>query len=93
MDPRDVVFRAPWEARAFAIALALCQDGKYQWEEFRRRLMSEVSAAPSDEYYRQFLRALEELLRDKGIVDQAELIRRMGELAAQRAVTANTAAR
>ncbi len=88
IEPRDVVFHAPWEARAFAIALTLCQSGKYDWEEFRRRLMSEVSASSSDEYYRQFFRALERLLADKGIVDQADLVGRMRELAAQQAATA-----
>ena len=85
IEPRDVVFHSPWEARTFAIALSLCQSGKYEWEEFRRLLIAEVSEgsdprAPSDEYYRQFLRALEKLLSAKRMVVAEEMARRMQQL-------------
>ena len=71
------VFSAPWEARAFAIALGLSQAGLFTWDEFRDRLIAEVGASDrirardgtSDhgEYYEHFLRALERLLAEKGI--------------------------
>jgi len=77
LDP-DHVFSAPWEARAFAIALQLCDAGLFSWDEFRARLIAEVGASDrvherdgtSDhgEYYEHFLRALERLLADKKIV-------------------------
>jgi len=76
LDP-DHVFSAPWEARAFAIALQLSQSGHFAWDEFRDRLIAEVRASDrirardgtSDhgEYYDHFLQALEKLLDDKGI--------------------------
>jgi nitrile hydratase accessory protein len=76
LDP-DHVFSAPWEARAFAIALQLSQSGHFTWDEFRDRLIAEVGASDrirardgtSDhgEYYDHFLHALEILLEEKGI--------------------------
>jgi nitrile hydratase accessory protein len=76
LDP-DHVFSAPWEARAFAIALQLSQSGHFTWDEFRDRLIAEVRASgrirardgTSDhgEYYDHFLHALEKLLEEKGL--------------------------
>ena len=76
LDP-DHVFSAPWEARAFAIALQLSRSGHFTWDEFRDRLIAEVVASDrirardgtSDhgEYYDHFLHALEKLLDEKGI--------------------------
>ena len=76
LDP-DHVFSAPWEARAFAIALQLCESGRFTWDEFRDHLIAEVRASDkirardgtSDhgEYYDHFLHALERLLEEKGI--------------------------
>lgn len=74
----DHVFSAPWEARAFAIALKLSEAGHFAWDEFRERLIAEVGASDkirardgtSDhgEYYEHFLRALEKLLAEKHLV-------------------------
>jgi nitrile hydratase accessory protein len=76
LDP-DHVFSAPWEARAFALALKLSESGHFTWDEFREHLIAEVGASDrirardgtSDqgEYYEHFLRALEKLLDEKGI--------------------------
>jgi len=76
LDPEHV-FSAPWEARAFAIALKLSESGLFTWDEFRDHLIAEVGASDrirardgtSDhgEYYEHFLRALEHLLAEKGI--------------------------
>jgi len=80
-------FSAPWEARAFAIAVRLAESGVCTWDEFRRHLISEIGKAdkahahgwiePGDGYYTHFLRALENLLREKGIVDDRALMARM----------------
>ncbi|HKN14555.1 MAG TPA: nitrile hydratase accessory protein [Candidatus Binatus sp.] len=78
LDP-DHVFSAPWEARAFAIALQLSGSGHFTWDEFRDRLIAEVresdrirardGTSDHGEYYDHFLHALEKLLEEKGIVD------------------------
>ncbi len=85
MKRAAMVFHAPWEARTFAIALSLCQSGCYEWEEFRRLLIAEIAAdsarpATDDEYYRQFLRALEKLLARARLVAAAEVTQRIRHL-------------
>jgi nitrile hydratase accessory protein len=73
----DHVFSAPWEARAFAIALKLSERGFFTWDEFRERLIAEVcvsdrirardGTSDQGEYYDHFLHALEHLLAEKGL--------------------------
>jgi len=84
------VFTAPWEARAFAIALGLSQAGLFIWDEFREHLMAEVGASDrvrerdgtnrQGEYYEHFLRALEAVVTEKGIATRSELVTKITEL-------------
>ena len=39
------VFAEPWQARAFAVVVKLCQDGHAEWDDFQRRLIAEIGAA------------------------------------------------
>jgi nitrile hydratase accessory protein len=41
----ELVFEAPWEGRAFGMAVALQQDGRYSWDAFRDRLVAAIAAA------------------------------------------------
>ena len=34
----ELVFEAPWEARAFGLAVALSEDGLYPWKDFSHEL-------------------------------------------------------
>jgi nitrile hydratase accessory protein len=80
LDP-ERVFSAPWEARAFAIAVQLSEAGVFTWDEFRAHLIEEVgrsdrariaSGADADageHYYEHFLHALEHLLEEKGVAN------------------------
>jgi nitrile hydratase accessory protein len=80
-------FSAPWEARAFAIAVRLTERGVCTWDEFRQHLIHQIGRADKahahgwieqgDGYYTHFLRALEDLLREKGICEPAALEARM----------------
>jgi len=87
---RDEVFNEPWEARAFALALALAEGGRFEWEEFRQRLIAEIAsadAASSDggsgsTYYEAWLRALETTVAAKGIASISEIDRSSGFIAA-----------
>jgi len=79
LDP-DRVFSAPWEARAFAIAVRLSEAGVFSWDEFRAHLIEEVGESDrartasgtagdaGEHYYEHFLHALERLLEAKGVV-------------------------
>ena len=79
-DDEGPVFRAPWEAQAFAMAVMLHERGHFSWKEWAARLADEIAAArergESDDgrhYYYHWLAALEKLVADKGIVPADEL--------------------
>lgn len=83
--PRDAegpVFREPWEAQAFAMALALHQRGLFSWVEWAQALSTQIAAAQAagdpdtgDTYYRHWLAALESLVVVKGVGSAEELAR------------------
>ncbi|MBI1737418.1 MAG: nitrile hydratase accessory protein [Candidatus Rokubacteria bacterium] len=84
--PRDAegpVFRAPWEAQAFAMAVKLHEAGHFTWREWADRLATEIAAAgergehdDGARYYHYWLAALEKLVADKGLLGPGELERR-----------------
>ena len=83
--PRDAagpVFRAPWQAQAFAMALALYERGLFTWPEWAQALAGRIRMAPAqpdedagDAYYRQWLETLEAMVATKGASTAAELHR------------------
>jgi len=76
--PRDAegpVFREPWEAQAFAMALALHERGVFTWPEWAEALGREIKRAQAAgdpdtgaTYYRHWLATLERLVAAKGVV-------------------------
>ena len=81
----ELVFEAPWEGRAFALAVALNEDGRYEWREFREHLIAEIAAAQASDaassYYEQWLASVEKLAIVKGLIAPEELDRRPAEYA------------
>ncbi|KIZ41720.1 MULTISPECIES: nitrile hydratase accessory protein [Rhodopseudomonas] len=83
--PRDddgPVFREPWEAHAFAMALALHQRGVFSWSEWAAALAAEIKRAQAagdpdsgETYYRHWLATLERLVADKGVATSDTLHR------------------
>jgi nitrile hydratase accessory protein len=75
--PRDAagpVFQEPWEAQAFAMALALHERGLFTWTEWAATLAQEIKAAQAagdpdagNTYYRHWLNALERLVAEKNV--------------------------
>jgi len=75
--PRDAegpVFREPWEAQAFAVALALHERGVFTWPEWAATLAAEIKRAQAagdpdtgETYYLHWLNALERLVAEKGV--------------------------
>jgi nitrile hydratase accessory protein len=49
-DDRELerVFDAPWQARAFAVALATTKEGDHSWAEFQSRLAAEVERTDTE---------------------------------------------
>ena len=83
--PRDddgPVFREPWEAQAFAMALMLHERGLFTWNEWAATLADEIKRAQAagdvdtgETYYRHWLATLERLIADKGVATPATLHR------------------
>jgi nitrile hydratase accessory protein len=76
------VFREPWEAQAFAMALALHQKGLFTWPEWAATLADEIKRAQAagdpdtgETYYQHWLRTLERLVAEKDVADLATLTR------------------
>lgn len=81
-DSDSVVFREPWEAQAFAIAVALHERGLFSWPEWAAALAAEIQAAQDrgdpdtgETYYHHWLAALERLLVTKQATDAVTLAR------------------
>ena len=81
-DGGEPVFAEPWQAQAFAMALALYQRGLFSWPEWAETLSTQITAAQAagdadlgDTYYRHWLAALEALVAAKGASSPGELAR------------------
>jgi nitrile hydratase accessory protein len=74
----ELVFEAPWEGRAFGMAIVLHEKGTYAWEEFRDRLVERI-APDSQRYYESWLGAFESLVLARGLVAPEELEARVEE--------------
>jgi nitrile hydratase accessory protein len=76
------VFREPWEAQAFAMAVALRERGLIEWTEWAEILGDEIRRAQAagdpdtgETYYRHWLKALERIVMEKGLTDSTTLAR------------------
>ena len=81
-DAEGPVFRAPWEAQAFALAVALHERGLFTWSEWAATLGEEIRRAQAsgdadtgETYYLHWLATLERLVAAKGVTDGATLLR------------------
>ncbi len=73
----ELVFDEPWQGRVFGMAVALHEQGVYEWEEFRQALIAEIAIAEGRPgpfvYYEAWLAAFEALLASRGLVGRDEL--------------------
>jgi nitrile hydratase accessory protein len=81
-DAKEAVFREPWEAQAFALAVSLSERGVFSWTEWSVALGEEIKRAQAagdpdtgETYYRHWLAALERLVATKGLADRDTLAR------------------
>jgi nitrile hydratase accessory protein len=81
--PRDAdgpVFREPWEASAFALAVSLHARGVFTWPHWAAALAEELARArdagrpdPGGNYYGHWLAALERLVAEASLVTPGDL--------------------
>ncbi|WP_416361724.1 nitrile hydratase accessory protein [Mesorhizobium sp. AR02] len=71
------VFAEPWQAEAFAMTVALHDNGLFSWSEWADALSAEVkkpgAAADGHDYYEHWLAALEGLLASKGLAAKPDV--------------------
>lgn len=83
-DDAGPVFKAPWEAQAFAMMLSLHGAGIFTWKEWAAALAAELADAaahgqPDDgsHYYEHWLAALEKLVVEKNIARAQDIEQRV----------------
>ncbi len=76
----ELVFDAPWQGRAFGMALGVVQHLGLEWKVFQERLIAEIARHPEAPYYDSWVAALEQLVLDYAAASAGEM------QAAQRAV-------
>jgi nitrile hydratase accessory protein len=71
LDADRPVFNEPWEARAFAMTVALHERGLFTWPQWAEALSRHIALAQAagdadlgDTYYQHWLRALESLVKN-----------------------------
>ncbi|HEY2526588.1 MAG TPA: nitrile hydratase accessory protein [Xanthobacteraceae bacterium] len=76
------VFREPWEAQAFALALSLQERGLFTWAEWATTLGENIKKAQAagdpdtgETYYHHWLATLEDIVAAKGLADAGTLAR------------------
>jgi nitrile hydratase accessory protein len=94
----ELVFDAPWETRAFGLAIGLGREGVYEWEDFRRRLIGEIGAWEAEHptaaedaekegwnYYDHWLTSLEGVLLEGDLMTAQEVEDRVQKIADEQA--------
>ena len=83
VDEDGPVFREPWEAQAFALAVNLSESGYFSWQDWAETLGAVIRDARKagdidrdDTYYLHWLRALERLIAEKNILLNEDLKKR-----------------
>ncbi|MCB1460571.1 MAG: nitrile hydratase accessory protein [Nitratireductor sp.] len=90
LEHEGPVFREPWEAQAFAMAVALHERGVFSWGEWAEMLgevIRQDALSPTGQgYYQLWLKALERIIADKRVVaeDEREIREREWHAAAAR---------
>lgn len=88
----ELVFAAVWESRVFGMTMTLHEQGAFEWNEFRERLIAAIAAwerahhgedPAAYRYWECWLAAFEQLVVDKGLCPPPALDARVAELAAR----------
>ena len=82
----EVVFDAPWQSRLFGMARVLCEQGAFDWDEFRGCLIHRIGQGDSTEeyqYFDHFLAALTDIAAQKELCSEQEIHQRTLEFDAR----------
>jgi nitrile hydratase accessory protein len=77
-DNGELVFEEPWQGRALAMGVVALGRSGASWPEFRRHLAAAIATrtavegeSPAAAYYACWMDALEQLLAERGVLDEA----------------------
>ena len=80
------VFKEPWQAQVFAMAVTLSEAGLFSWQEWSSELGASIQSQqkkgdPDDgeTYYLHWLETLENILSRKNLIEHADLLMRISE--------------
>jgi nitrile hydratase accessory protein len=92
LDEAGPVFRAPWEAEAFAMAVTLHARGVFTWPQWAAALAEELARGrdtcttdDGSDYYRHWVAALERLTAQARLATPDEIRHRARSIEAARA--------
>ena len=72
-------FEKPWHGQIFAITVSLSENKVFKWSEFSKALSKQIKKDKtekqngSDDYFFSWIKALENLIIKKNVVDQSNL--------------------
>ena len=72
-------FEKPWHGQIFAITVSLSENNVFEWSEFSNILSEQIKMDKtkkqngSDDYFFSWIKALENLIIKKNVVDQSNL--------------------
>ncbi len=84
----ELSFHDEWERRVFALGVALCEQGEFDWDHFRKHLISSIAESGGSMeavkpegpgYYEHWLMALEKTLVEQGVFVSGESLCRSEE--------------
>ena len=80
------VFKEPWQAQAFAMAVTLSEAGLFSCQEWSSELGASIQSRqkkgdPDDDetFYLHWLETLEKMLSRKNLIEHADLLQRITE--------------
>ena len=81
------VFKEPWQAQAFAMAVTLSEAGLFSCQEWSSELGASIQSRqkkgdPDDDetFYLHWLETLEKMLSRKNLIEYADFLQRINEL-------------
>lgn len=85
IDAEGPIFAQPWQAQAFALTVRLSAQGAFAWSDWTEALSRELASDPGGDgsrYYAHWVKALESLLTDRGMLAASDLAERKAAWAA-----------
>ncbi len=77
MADNEPVFNEPWEAQAFALVVAMHDEGLFKWSEWAEMLGKIIAADQNNlSYYELWLGALERMIEEKSVLQSSEVEKR-----------------